>query len=55
MYEASLDIKQVATAFVVPHGVDKTSPRTYIVLILFRILVLQEYWVLTESRIPLGE
>ena len=25
----------------------------YIVLIFFHILVLQEYWVLTESRIPL--
>ena len=38
-----------------PRGVGKTSPRTSIsvVLIFFHILVLQEYWVLTESRIPL--
>ena len=29
------------------------SPYIYIVLLLFHILVLQEYWVLTESRTPL--
>ena len=29
------------------------SPYIDIVLIFFHILVLQEYWVLTESRIPL--
>ena len=43
------DYLEVTTAVVVSRGVGKTSPRTSI----FHILVLQEYWVQTESRIPL--
>ena len=35
-------------------GVGKTSPRTYIkCLYMFHILVLHDYWVLMESRVPL--
>ena len=38
-----------------PGGVGKTflSPYMDIVLIFFHILVFQEYWILTESRITL--
>ena len=46
------DYLEVATAVNVPHGVGKNfSLYIDIVLIFFHILVLQEYWVLTESRI----
>ena len=45
------DYLEVATAVVVPRGAGKTY--VDIVLIFFHILVLQEYWVLAESRIPL--
>ena len=45
------DYLEVVTAVVVPRGDGKTSPRKIdIVLIFFHILVLQEYWVLAESK-----
>ena len=47
------DYLEIPTAVLVPHGVGKISPGTYKALIFFHILVLREYWVLTESRIPL--
>ena len=48
------DYLEVAIAVVVPRAVGKTSPRTSIShKIIFLIPVLQEYGVLTESRIPL--
>ena len=48
------DYSEVATAgFVSVWSRLDFSQCIDIVLILFHILVLQEYWVLTESRIPL--
>ena len=37
------------------HSVDIAISNLDIVSIIFHILVLQEYWVLTESRIPLKQ
>ena len=48
------DYLELATAVVVSHRVHKLLPvHQYIVLLFFYILVLQEYWVLTESRVLL--
>ena len=52
---AESDYLEVATAVIVPHGVSETFSIFYIDIevIFLHILVLQEYWVMAESRIPL--
>ena len=48
------DYLEVTTVAVVPRGLGKTStPTSFKCYYFFHILVLQEYWVLTERRIPL--
>ena len=47
------DYLEVAIAVVVSRGVGKTSPVYRYSIDIFHILVLQEYWVMKESRIPL--
>ena len=36
-----------------PRGIGKTSPQYIDIVLFFHFIVFQEYWVLTESKIPL--